>query len=97
MASSPDDTLLSLLSDDNAWVRSCACLVAREQGLERAGDALVSNANAPWPVLREAALASLERLAPRADLPAVLKRAQKDESELVRRRVASWPVRSSVA
>ena len=83
---SSERALLELLVDENAWVRACACQLAREVKLVAASDALVKNLEAPWPVLREVALASLGELGGQAELPRLIERARRDESEVVRKR-----------
>jgi ATP/ADP translocase len=82
---SAEAALLELLGDENAWVRACACMVAKEQRLASSQDALVMNLEAPWPVLREAALASVAELG-RDDLPRLLERARHDDAAVVRAR-----------
>jgi len=85
---SVERALFELLDDENAWIRACACLLAKELKLHAAQDGLVLNLTASWPVLREIALASVAELG-REDLPRLIERARRDEAAIVRSRAES--------
>jgi AAA family ATP:ADP antiporter len=78
--------LRDLLSDDSAWVRSCALYLAGVKYDPSLRKPMHDNLDHPSPVVREACLASLEKQVPVKDMLREVERRLKDESRAVRER-----------
>jgi ATP/ADP translocase/HEAT repeat protein len=83
----PESRLCELCADENVWVRACAIELAGERPDWSLESGVVQNLDHASPMVREAAIAALEKRMPLAALARAVEKRAGDESEPVRLRV----------